>query len=411
MTGKLPPEIIIRLPKVCPEAVENPNEMIYAFCDAFDLNGCRERLWGALKGLFSSEEVQDWNAIDRGNYFFFFERLEALLEASYLLYEPMRKKRVKEILEENRKYGLSWDKYLEMEEQEEEEREKEKKEEGRWEQADERLEQIIRQIGKTVDAEKIFRLNEDADGTTAGMPYDFLVLIANGAHQPLQEYKECIEADCAPIAPVSVIVHKANEIYPLLERGHIFFSTVCTKKNLVFEDGRHELPAPMRMPVEEITAKARVNFQHGFSKAKIFLEGAHYYQVKKENEMAGFMLQQAAEHTYRSLIRALTGYKLVTHSLSRLMHFCTRFARELSNFFPRTTEEENRIFSLLQKAYVNARYKDDFEVEENDLSLLSERVTALQQYAQELFEEKIAAFEKTWTIFGTVDGIKKSGVF
>ncbi len=392
MPRKLLSEIIIRLPEVCPEAVGAPDKMIYAFCGAFDLNTCRQRLWDALKGLFSSEEVEDWDAIDRSNYLFFFERLEALIEASYLLYEPIRKKRVEEILEENRNYGLRWDKCLETEE-EEEEKEKEE-EEGRFEQADERLERIIRQIVKTVDTEKIFRLSDVAEGATGGMQYDFLVLIANGAHLPLQEYKECIEADCAPIAPVSVIVHKANEIYPLLEKGHIFFSTVCTKKNLIFGDGRNKLPAPVKIPVEEITAKARINFQHGFSKAKIFLEGAHYYQVKKENEMAGFMLQQAAEHTYRSLIRALTGYKLVTHSLSRLMHFSTRFARELSNFFPRTTEEDNRVFSLLQKAYVNARYKDDFEVGENDLSLLLERVSALQVCAQEVFEQKIKAFGK-----------------
>lgn len=61
--------------------------------------------------------------------------------------------------------------------------------------------------------------------------------------------------------------------------------------------------------------------------------------------------------------------------------------------FPDNSPEEKHLFDLLKRGYVDARYKEHYEITEWELSELIERVGRLQGIAQRICEAKIASFD------------------
>ena len=60
--------------------------------------------------------------------------------------------------------------------------------------------------------------------------------------------------------------------------------------------------------------------------------------------------------------------------------------------FPRTTPEEERLFILLKKAYIDSRYKLDYSINREELEYLSERVQKLRELTEIACKEKIESF-------------------
>jgi HEPN domain-containing protein len=110
----------------------------------------------------------------------------------------------------------------------------------------------------------------------------------------------------------------------------------------------------------------------------------------KRPDLTAFMLHQAVEHTCSALIRVFTGYRPNTHNLTRLMMMVESFTNEMTKVFPRVTREEEEIYSILQRGYLDARYKDDYDIPSSTLNLLIERVERLQITAASLYAERLS---------------------
>ena len=63
--------------------------------------------------------------------------------------------------------------------------------------------------------------------------------------------------------------------------------------------------------------------------------------------------------------------------------------------FPFATPEEERLFKLLRDAYIDARYKKGYKINEEELLWLSERVKLLQSLTETLCQEKMQSFLNT----------------
>jgi len=121
-------------------------------------------------------------------------------------------------------------------------------------------------------------------------------------------------------------------------------------------------------------------------KANGFVAGAINFYESKEFSLCAFMMHQAGEHGLNSLLQPLMQFRLHTHNLHKLMRITRRFSLEIFNLFPRDIESEIRLFQLLQKPYIHARYKDTFEVKEEDAALLLERIKLLLHTVSKEFE-------------------------
>jgi HEPN domain-containing protein len=100
--------------------------------------------------------------------------------------------------------------------------------------------------------------------------------------------------------------------------------------------------------------------------------------------MAAFMLHQAAEQALIVLLKIMTGLHLNTHSIDRLIRCCALISDKFSGIFPRNNEKNERLFQLIQKAYIDTRYKEDYCICIDNLLILTERVRALEKLVKDV---------------------------
>ena len=158
-------------------------------------------------------------------------------------------------------------------------------------------------------------------------------------------------------------------------------------KKLIYDASRIQLESPL--PKHDLPRlKVLKEIHNGLmEKANGFVAGAINFYESKELSLSAFMLHQAVEHGLNSLLQPLMQFRLHTHNLHKLMRMVRRFSIEIFNLFPRDIESEIRLFQLLQKAYIHARYKDTFEVKEEEAAVLLERIKLLLQKVAEEFEK------------------------
>src|ERR1044071_9839637 len=163
---------------------------------------------------------------------------------------------------------------------------------------------------------------------------------------------------------------------------------------MLYDAGNVPLAERRMLTPPEIKAIAQADFDKWYTSGVDFLEGSLFYIQRKKYKIAAFMLHQAAERTYNAIILVFTGYKPRTHNLDKLKRYSKRFSVVLEGIFPCNSQEETHLFDLLKRGYIDARYKDDYVITEEELEILIDRVKLLQQIAEKLCKEKIASFEK-----------------
>lgn len=256
------------------------------------------------------------------------------------------------------------------------------------------LREACETIIKLIVPEKIFLAGVYENEPDEKMLYDLLIIITNEANRPYIEYKVIMEHISIRMWPVRSTILKGYDFFKKITAGHIYLSRVCRPENLLYDDGCHPLPWQDAIPVQDIVIKAAGDFNDGWQRAGSFLEGALHYMEKIDKELAVFMLHQAAELTFRALLKSLTDHELFSHDLRSLCRECRHCAPGIAAIFPCHNEEDKRLLHLLQKAYVNARYKDNYEIGGQDLTVLLERVTCLHSGAPGIFSVKLKEAEE-----------------
>ena len=77
--------------------------------------------------------------------------------------------------------------------------------------------------------------------------------------------------------------------------------------------------------------------------------------------MAAFLLHQAAENFYYTVLLVFTGYKSKTHNLRKLRKQAKYLSEKLFLVFPiENNKKEKHLFDLLKRGYIDARYRSDY---------------------------------------------------
>ncbi len=74
------------------------------------------------------------------------------------------------------------------------------------------------------------------------------------------------------------------------------------------------------------------------------------------------------------------------------MDRCKRFTTKIFKAFPRDTPEEERLFDLLQRAYVESRYNPDFEITKEDIDALLPKVERLRDIVERVCTAQISYY-------------------
>lgn len=106
---------------------------------------------------------------------------------------------------------------------------------------------------------------------------------------------------------------------------------------------------------------------------------------------AAFVLHQATERLYHCVLLVFTLYSPKSHKLNFLRSHAEEGAPELIAAWPRADKFSRRCFDLLRQAYVNARYSPHYEISDEELRWLGDRVTELQAMVKVVCERRLLA--------------------
>lgn len=248
---------------------------------------------------------------------------------------------------------------------------------------------IVDLIIASIEPEMIFQVNHpNVLQDTADSYRDLLIVLPDSNAMPFQELEPVVELITSKEGRLSCSLHKSSAIQQALNDGHIYYSLVCVKENLIYQNTTAKIPDLSAEKYAAVVAKARQEFEAGMAKAHSFYAGAEKYVESGNSAMAMFMLQQATELAFRAVALSLYGIERRTHSIKSLKKLNRRLAPELNDIFPADTEEEERLLKVLDDAYLDGRYSTGYTVSDNDLSTLLTRVGQLLERANEALSSR-----------------------
>jgi HEPN domain-containing protein len=213
--------------------------------------------------------------------------------------------------------------------------------------------------------------------------YDILIITRSGErckdHEVFDKVNQ-LNSEAIRLIPV---VHPLKSVQEAIQKGSRFFTTVCRKGVLVYGDTKPDVG----FESVETCQYDQSHWIHHFGLAKQFLHGAEYYLSNSQSSLSVFMLHQATEHACIATIHARLGYRSATHSLSRLLALTENISPELSGLFPRHTEAERELFSLLAHAYSDVRYRQTYTISLEHAKTLLERVKELTGITENIYNE------------------------
>jgi HEPN domain-containing protein len=187
-------------------------------------------------------------------------------------------------------------------------------------------------------------------------------------------------------------VHGIDYVNRQIEEGQFFFTDIKKEGILLYDAGSVELAEPRNLSPQEKKEITQRGFEIYFTAGKNFLAHSIYGKdVLHSLNDSVFQLHQSAERFYDAMILVFTGYKPKTHNLGKLLKMSRDFSPELQAVFPNNSKNEIHLFTLLKKAYVDARYNDKYIITEDELNALIERVKKLQEIAERICKSKISS--------------------
>ena len=161
---------------------------------------------------------------------------------------------------------------------------------------------------------------------------------------------------------------------------------------LLFKAKGAALAKPRALNDGERLAVGARDFRYWFESASGFFKGSLYYVVHRMRAHSAFLLHQAAERYFHAALLVFTGYKPQTHDLKKLADQTEPLHPALAGAFPRTDPEDERLFKLLKRAYIEARYSKSYRVTDAELAALRERVLDLGARVRGACAAKLASY-------------------
>ncbi len=177
-----------------------------------------------------------------------------------------------------------------------------------------------------------------------------------------------------------------------LQQGQYFFTEIVNDAIILYDSGEVELSD--RKPLDPARTKeaAQGNFDDVFLAGKEFYMFYEVGMKKHKYKRAAFMLQQATEFSYKSVLLIFGNECPQEHHLDVLGDLAVDYCPELAGILPRETEEERELFELLDYAYIGGRYDCFYKITKKQLEQLGPCVKKLHEVTEKACKEKIESF-------------------
>lgn len=228
--------------------------------------------------------------------------------------------------------------------------------------------------------------------------FDLLVVVSHEKLTNIADYwwhaEDQILRDPAIGRTVNIIVHDLSEVNAALRRGEYFWTDIV-------RDGiaLHEVPGHSLAQAQPMTAVNAVELAQAYLGQKVrdvqdwmrlselaLIEGPEDVRWRRK---AAFNLHQAVEATYACFQLVHTFYFPRSHNIKFLRSLAEGVNTRLAEAWPREQRADRRRFELLKRAYVEARYSEQYDASAADLDWLMARARSLRDVVVQLCEARI----------------------
>lgn len=179
-----------------------------------------------------------------------------------------------------------------------------------------------------------------------------------------------------------------------LSEGHCFYVDIVNEGIILYDSGEYTLETPRELNYTEIKGKATRYYVGNGVKENDYWEDAQTNIAKNKFTHASFFLHQVTEYLLKAIPLVYILYRYKEHDLEFLLEKCKLHTLELARVFPRNTPEEKRLFELLQRAYVEARYNDEFVVTKEDIDALVPKIELLRDIVEKVCKERFDYYDQ-----------------
>jgi predicted nucleotidyltransferase/HEPN domain-containing protein len=216
--------------------------------------------------------------------------------------------------------------------------------------------------------------------------FDLLVIVSNEKLTDIADYwyvaEDKILHDPTIGRTVNIIVHDLAEVNYAIGRGEYFWTDIVRDGVVLYDLPGHPLASPKPITPQEALVAAERHADHWLGSVHRFLKLAEVAVAESSGDVqwrknAAFNLHQAVEAAYIAVLLVHTLYFPRSHNIKFLRSLAEDVDKSLIDAWPRDTKMERRRFEALKRAYVEARYSDQYEVAEDDLRVLQQAALTL----------------------------------
>lgn len=222
--------------------------------------------------------------------------------------------------------------------------------------------------------------------------YDFLVVTRDNLEKTYAQESKILDRVDRYKPPVNLEIHELDYINTGLEEGEYFFVDIIKEGISLFNKNNVEFASPKELSSQEKKQKALRYFETWFPQSEKCIKTSKFNLSEGDLKLGVFILHQAAECLYYATLLVFSDYKPKTHNLWRLRKKSKPYSKELFELFrAETDKQEEHLFDLLKRGYIDARYRADYEITRDELSTLIDRVSLMVLVVDQICKRRIAS--------------------
>lgn len=228
--------------------------------------------------------------------------------------------------------------------------------------------------------------------------YDLLVIVSHEKLTDIADYwwvaEDKILHDQRIGRTVNLIVHDLAEVNQALGRGEYFWTDIVRDGVALYEVPGHAFALPRPMTADHAFRTASDTLHSRVKDINLRLITAEQQLASAADgqhvrKWAAFLLHQAVETAYACFLLVHTFYFPRSHNIKFLRSLAEDVDKSLIAAWPRSERQQRRRFELLKRAYVEARYSDQYDISTEDLEAIADCVRALRDVIETSCRKRI----------------------
>lgn len=226
-------------------------------------------------------------------------------------------------------------------------------------------------------------------------PYELIILVSNKYVRTLGEVVPKIVNTIRDFPEFKMQCYVAFQAKDKIRERNLFLFTSCQPNKLLYKREESVIEIISKdfdfNNCEELAIGLLDREQQ---KINDFKDGYYHFKKLGKYPIAGFMLHQVIELTYRNLELFLIGKERITHSI-RSHHLCLKDINDDYNgIFDDENDEDINFLQMLENIYRATRYEVNFYVDIEMLLQIESKMKVLMVYSTETIEKATDRFEE-----------------